>query len=306
MTQKIDFDGKEYISAKEAAVIAGYTSDYVGQLCRGGKIESRMVGRAWFVSKISILKHKESNFSQNASKIFKLISKNESPSTKIVKENLSAPVVSENILSSASRDDLILQTKNEVISTENIRDSLVSENDSLPLISKVERNLLFPLSFYSKSPKAPSLSSKFRTTSYISKLSKLPALHHGLLLKVGTFAFSGILVFGVYSLSQTDYPKISYQKFTNSLSNVLAETISVADAFRSAVSVFPTELATAISKIPLYAHTGALVVSDDIISFSSEASRTVVNISETSRQVVLSFAADPSDFLKGMLASSGS
>ena len=55
MTQKIDFGGKEFISAKEAARITGYTSDYVGQLWRGGKIQSRMVGRVWFVNKDSIL-----------------------------------------------------------------------------------------------------------------------------------------------------------------------------------------------------------------------------------------------------------
>ncbi len=58
MKDALILQDKKYISAKRAAVIFGYSSDYVGQLCREGKIECTMVGRSWFVSEESVLKHK--------------------------------------------------------------------------------------------------------------------------------------------------------------------------------------------------------------------------------------------------------
>src|SRR3989338_2923342 len=69
MGEGLSFNGKKYISAKEAAKIAGYTSDYVGQLCRAGKIECRMVGHTWFVLEESLLNHKQLNIHQSSSKV---------------------------------------------------------------------------------------------------------------------------------------------------------------------------------------------------------------------------------------------
>src|SRR3989344_5076234 len=48
-------DGEKYISSKQAANLANYTSDYIGQLCRGEKIKARRIGRDWFVSESSLL-----------------------------------------------------------------------------------------------------------------------------------------------------------------------------------------------------------------------------------------------------------
>jgi hypothetical protein len=42
-------EGKEYISSRRAAEIGKYSNDYIGQLCRGGKIQARMIGRSWHV-----------------------------------------------------------------------------------------------------------------------------------------------------------------------------------------------------------------------------------------------------------------
>jgi len=58
MKDSIILQDKKYISAKRAAVIFGYTSDYVGQMCREGKLECTMVGRSWFVNEESVLGHK--------------------------------------------------------------------------------------------------------------------------------------------------------------------------------------------------------------------------------------------------------
>lgn len=61
MKDALILEHKTYISARRAADITGYTSDYVGQLCRAGKIESKILGRTWFVLEESLLKHKEIN-----------------------------------------------------------------------------------------------------------------------------------------------------------------------------------------------------------------------------------------------------
>lgn len=58
MKDALILEHKTYISARRAAEITGYTSDYVGQLCRAGKIESKVVGRSWFVLEESLLNHK--------------------------------------------------------------------------------------------------------------------------------------------------------------------------------------------------------------------------------------------------------
>ncbi len=49
---------KVYISSKRAAKITGYAKDYVGQLCREGRVEARLVGRNWYVLEASILEHR--------------------------------------------------------------------------------------------------------------------------------------------------------------------------------------------------------------------------------------------------------
>jgi hypothetical protein len=54
-----EIDGKIYISSSRAHEISGYSKDYIGQLCRGKKIEARMIGRSWYVNEESLLKHKK-------------------------------------------------------------------------------------------------------------------------------------------------------------------------------------------------------------------------------------------------------
>jgi hypothetical protein len=55
---EITIDDKTYISSKRAAEITGYAKDYVGQLCREGHVEARMVGRSWYVYEPSIRAHR--------------------------------------------------------------------------------------------------------------------------------------------------------------------------------------------------------------------------------------------------------
>mgnify|MGYP000428944911 CR=1 FL=1 len=49
---------KIYVSSKKAAKITGYTKDYVGQMCREGRVEARLVGRNWYVLESSLMEHR--------------------------------------------------------------------------------------------------------------------------------------------------------------------------------------------------------------------------------------------------------
>jgi hypothetical protein len=55
---ELTFDGKTYVSSKRAATITGYAKDYVGQLCREGRVQARLVGRNWYVLESSIREHR--------------------------------------------------------------------------------------------------------------------------------------------------------------------------------------------------------------------------------------------------------
>ncbi len=47
--ETLEIEGKSYVAAKAAAREHHYTSDYLGQLIRGGKLVGKKVGRAWYV-----------------------------------------------------------------------------------------------------------------------------------------------------------------------------------------------------------------------------------------------------------------
>lgn len=49
---------KKYISSKQAAKITGYAKDYIGQLCREGRVPARLVGRSWYVLESAIQDHR--------------------------------------------------------------------------------------------------------------------------------------------------------------------------------------------------------------------------------------------------------
>ncbi len=49
---------KKYVSSKRAAKMTGYAKDYIGQLCREGRVPARLVGRAWYVLETAIQDHR--------------------------------------------------------------------------------------------------------------------------------------------------------------------------------------------------------------------------------------------------------
>jgi hypothetical protein len=49
MEEILSIGGKTYMASSSAAKATGYVPDYIGQLCRSGKVEALRVGRVWFV-----------------------------------------------------------------------------------------------------------------------------------------------------------------------------------------------------------------------------------------------------------------
>ncbi|MBX4188415.1 MAG: helix-turn-helix domain-containing protein, partial [Candidatus Doudnabacteria bacterium] len=53
-SQELFLEGKKYIPSKLVATLFHFNQDYVGQLCREGRVVSRKVGKAWYVEENSI------------------------------------------------------------------------------------------------------------------------------------------------------------------------------------------------------------------------------------------------------------
>src|SRR3989338_10066027 len=55
---EILIEEKRYVSSKQAAKVTGYAKDYIGQLCREGRVPARLVGRSWYVLETAITDHR--------------------------------------------------------------------------------------------------------------------------------------------------------------------------------------------------------------------------------------------------------
>ncbi|MEK7642394.1 MAG: hypothetical protein AAB392_01225, partial [Patescibacteria group bacterium] len=89
MEKDFEINGKKYISARNAASLTGYASDYIGQLCRGKKISAKLVGRNWYVCEEEILRHKDlyqKNSPRKKSSFKKIITSKKSQDTVITRK----------------------------------------------------------------------------------------------------------------------------------------------------------------------------------------------------------------------------
>lgn len=66
--EEISVKGEKYIKAAVIADKFGYTSDYVGQLCRSRQVKATLVGRSWYVSEKSLSEHKRSRYRSTLAK----------------------------------------------------------------------------------------------------------------------------------------------------------------------------------------------------------------------------------------------
>ncbi|MDD3531308.1 MAG: hypothetical protein PHV99_01825 [Candidatus Pacebacteria bacterium] len=55
---EILIEEKKYVSSKQAAKATGYAKDYIGQLCREGRVPARLVGRSWYVLESALHDHR--------------------------------------------------------------------------------------------------------------------------------------------------------------------------------------------------------------------------------------------------------
>jgi hypothetical protein len=55
--ETLEHNGVTYVKVSVLAKRFNYTTDYIGQLCRQGKVEAKLVGRSWFVRESSLLEH---------------------------------------------------------------------------------------------------------------------------------------------------------------------------------------------------------------------------------------------------------
>ncbi len=92
MSSDLFKDNKKYISAKEASSLTGYSRDYIGQLARGNKIDSKKIRGVWYVEEKSILQYNDFSIELG---------------TPIVHE----PVLKKNALVSENLDKKILESK---------------------------------------------------------------------------------------------------------------------------------------------------------------------------------------------------
>jgi hypothetical protein len=60
----VTIDGVEYVKANVLAKKLKYTSDYIGQLCRGKKVDAHLVGRTWYVYPPSLEGHKTTRYAE--------------------------------------------------------------------------------------------------------------------------------------------------------------------------------------------------------------------------------------------------
>ncbi|MCA9361992.1 hypothetical protein KC906_01325 [Candidatus Kaiserbacteria bacterium] len=66
--ETVTYDGVDYVKASAAAKEFRYTSDYIGQLCRTGKVNARLVGRTWFVDVDSLQTHRKNRHMKTTGK----------------------------------------------------------------------------------------------------------------------------------------------------------------------------------------------------------------------------------------------
>ncbi len=95
----ISIDGTEYVRASVLAKRFKYTSDYLGQLCRAGKVDAKLVGRTWYVNPDSVTGHKSARYSKNGQSEKTLDGK---PSVKISRKDVESVIRKETVKSLAS------------------------------------------------------------------------------------------------------------------------------------------------------------------------------------------------------------
>ncbi len=86
----ITIEGVKYTKASQLAKQFKYTADYVGQLCRGKKVDAKLVGRTWYVNHLSLEDHKANRYSTRTDE--EMGKSEETYPVKLFKQNVEAVV----------------------------------------------------------------------------------------------------------------------------------------------------------------------------------------------------------------------
>ncbi|MEK7662185.1 MAG: hypothetical protein AAB355_01635, partial [Patescibacteria group bacterium] len=64
VAEEISVNGEKYVLSRVAARLTKYSNDYIGELCRSGKVTAKQVGKLWYVEKNSLLSYQKENGKQ--------------------------------------------------------------------------------------------------------------------------------------------------------------------------------------------------------------------------------------------------
>lgn len=230
MKDTLILQDKNYISAKRVHELFGYTSDYVGQLCRAGKLDCRMVGRSWFVTEKSIIEHKTT--------INEIIKTKARRKTKTDRKD-SLQVVSEEKTKLLLPPPIECNTSVDQITAEIVLPKLFKyESENKPFIPELKKEIAFVPAIFSM----PSLSSVIigQPLSVASKNSPLNVkviFLATVLLLISSFTFSfGTNLKNVFSnVAPQSYASLasvsteiikSINRGFNGVSNILVKLIN--------------------------------------------------------------------------------
>jgi len=93
----ITLEGSVYTKLSVLAKKYNYTTDYIGQLCRSGKLDAQLVGRSWYATESSLKVHKHGHTTASATKSTTSSSRQQEQSTAPVTKVVVRPRVHKNV-----------------------------------------------------------------------------------------------------------------------------------------------------------------------------------------------------------------
>jgi hypothetical protein len=139
--QELVLNGKTYVKATDIAKHLGYTSDYVGQLCRAGKVDAERVGRAWYVVPDTIHEHKQTRYRSNQAKSKEAVAayraaQHNEPASEAPRRPSHAHHLQVHHYEHDTTD--LIPTPQKTSSAERVRESTTSPTESQPTLKTVK------------------------------------------------------------------------------------------------------------------------------------------------------------------------
>ena len=126
---ELEISGRRYLSTRRAAKDHKYTSDYVGQLIRAGKVVGKKVGRSWYVEEQSLNAYLNGGQTEAPPALQK-------PVERLAEEP--APSVVAEIKEEVTKKVLTLQPTAEVVSEQRVEEKNDGEETFEPVILKTK------------------------------------------------------------------------------------------------------------------------------------------------------------------------